>query len=940
MPRPSPTSQFRHSPVIASIRSRGCGRLPTASPPYCVVARGAGAAGPVLLACCQWDPLGPARRLPSLGVRAWRSAPLLPWRVQCPVHVCTALAAGSGGSGWYLVSCLPRFPLPAPRVPRCVWRAVPSGCCLPTLAGTPFHAVCAFRELGPVALLVIPACPLRVGALALPRRPLHPLLGGVACAPRAVPALGAGRAVPRGLCPSACPAPVPCSFWRAWGGTVRSRFPPTWLRVVGVAVGRPRGGAFHCGEGRLGSGAPPPPTARPLGGLLGSATHVLSARAFGCWGPTLSPWPARPLGAACRGGGGGPSPYLAWGCAPPMGRVRGVPVPGGGLGGGGGAARAPWPPFVRPGGACRAGGRSASFRHSASPGQATKRVSLASFFPWGAWPPIRLRFVLACLQWARSVRRPGALARARLFPAVPVGAGSSFGRGEGGPSPLPRGVGPGAPAACAPVGGVGGGSRRGLPAPPLGGGPRFPTLAPLLLSVHSPPACACGRGSGAAPGWGGTRGGPWTAPPGAPADLNPPSALPEWAVVMGGSWGARPPYCSGAPLCAAPRLGQRAAPARWCGLACRPRPPQEQAAGGAGARVVQVQPHPPPPPRVAVPSGGGGVAPRLRGGGGSLLWPSSWGGGAGGGVGGPPACPLAWSGVGLPSVVTGVPPRGILVPWGLPGGRGRRARFAPNWSVRRGGGRGGASPPWFAPPSSPGRPLKGPLCLRRPGRRRSAVGRQEAGRAGALLGRGAPSPRVQRPLRGGCGGAVSSVCLRSLLALRGRGGGSGGGPLVPWRRPLTAEGGRPGSPGLGGQPSAGGSHSSPAPVYLESDPRAGPCWGPSSPLPSSRGAGVRVGGQRLAGCRAVGSPPRSLSLPSLPREVARDPLSRRIVGGAWVGGPSSPPHFLASAVWAVTCAAACVGAGTVAAAGCAGGSASGRGRCAGPGGASCWRWRP
>ena len=28
----------------------------------------------------------------------------------------------------------------------------------------------------------------------------------------------------------------------------------------------------------------------------------------GCGGPTLSPWPACPVGAACRGGGGGPSP--------------------------------------------------------------------------------------------------------------------------------------------------------------------------------------------------------------------------------------------------------------------------------------------------------------------------------------------------------------------------------------------------------------------------------------------------------------------------------------------------------------------------------------------------------------------------------------------------------------------------------------------------------
>ena len=68
------------------------------------------------------------------------------------------------------------------------------------------------------------------------------------------------------------------------------------------------GGAFHRCEGRLRSGAPPHPTARPLGGLLRSATHVLWARACGCGGPTLSPWPARPVGAACRGVGGGPSP--------------------------------------------------------------------------------------------------------------------------------------------------------------------------------------------------------------------------------------------------------------------------------------------------------------------------------------------------------------------------------------------------------------------------------------------------------------------------------------------------------------------------------------------------------------------------------------------------------------------------------------------------------
>ena len=104
----------------------------------------------------------------------------------------------------------------------------------------------------------------------------------------------------------------------------------------------PGGGAFHRCEGRLRSGAPPPPTARPQRGLLGSATHVLRARACGCGGPSRSPWPACPVGAACRGGGGGPSPggmachrcegCLVSGAVPPpavcpLGRVAGVPRP-------------------------------------------------------------------------------------------------------------------------------------------------------------------------------------------------------------------------------------------------------------------------------------------------------------------------------------------------------------------------------------------------------------------------------------------------------------------------------------------------------------------------------------------------------------------------------------------------------------------------------------
>ena len=364
---------------------------------------------------CYWllasgNPSGLARRLPSLGVGAWRCAPLLPWRVQYPVCGCAALAAGSGGLGRYLVLRLSRFPLPAPRVPRCVWRAVPSGCPLPSLAGTPFHAVCAFRALGQVALLVVPACPFRLCALAHPRRPLPPPLGGVACAPRVVPALGAGGTVSRGPCPSACPAPVPCSVWRAWGGAVRSWFPPTWLGVVGVAVGRPRGGYVLLLRGASGVRRPPPPPDCPPTGRAVGVRDLRVVRA----GVRL--WAGR-------------AP------APLSGRGGTIP-PASGVGGRG---------------------------------------------------PCGLR------------------------------AGGGVG---GGVVPRPR---------CSP--------SEWRPAELNPGPPRVIGALPSGVRVRSGSQCRPGVG-------GGLRGGPWTAPPGAPADLNPPSALPEWAVVTGGSGGARPPYVS------------------------------------------------------------------------------------------------------------------------------------------------------------------------------------------------------------------------------------------------------------------------------------------------------------------------------------------------------------------------------------------------------------
>ena len=91
-------------------------------------------------------------------------------------------------------------------------------------------------------------------------------------------------------CPTACAlAGRRCALW-------------------GWRKGVPGGDFVHRCEGRLGSGAFPPPTACPPGGLSVSTTHVLWARVCGCGGPALSPWLACPLRAACRGDGGGPSP--------------------------------------------------------------------------------------------------------------------------------------------------------------------------------------------------------------------------------------------------------------------------------------------------------------------------------------------------------------------------------------------------------------------------------------------------------------------------------------------------------------------------------------------------------------------------------------------------------------------------------------------------------
>ena len=158
-----------------------------------------------------------------------------------------------------------------------------------------------------------PACPVGAacrgsgggpspGGLACHRCEGGPVSGAVP--PPAAGPLGQAAGVPRPVC-AGC---VPCGRWDPAPAPQRAPLRAGVARCGGGGGASPGGGAFHCCEGRLWSGAPPPPTSRPLGGLLGSASHMPWARVCGCGSPTLSPWPACPVGVACRGGGGGPSP--------------------------------------------------------------------------------------------------------------------------------------------------------------------------------------------------------------------------------------------------------------------------------------------------------------------------------------------------------------------------------------------------------------------------------------------------------------------------------------------------------------------------------------------------------------------------------------------------------------------------------------------------------
>ena len=103
------------------------------------------------------------------------------------------------------------------------------------------------------------------------------------------------------------PGPTTHWLWVRGGAGVGTRHQPhsarsfeLALRAVGAARGRAGGGASCLGVGRPGSGALPPPTARPLGGLPGPTTHWLWERGDAGVGTRHQPHSARSCELAWR----------------------------------------------------------------------------------------------------------------------------------------------------------------------------------------------------------------------------------------------------------------------------------------------------------------------------------------------------------------------------------------------------------------------------------------------------------------------------------------------------------------------------------------------------------------------------------------------------------------------------------------------------------------
>ena len=479
------------------------------------------------------------------------------------------------------------------------------------------------------------------------------------------------------------------------------------------------------------------------------------------------------LRLTCFGGGGAVPfpPYMAWGCALPVGRVcaSGAFQRQAGWGGGGGrpVRRAP---RLRGGGGQWGGGSPCLGPSLCLPWAGNKAGVLGVALTMEGLAPIPLWFVFACCLRAPSVWRPGVLARVRLLVVVPAGKG---GQGvEAGPAPaslsgdavLPGGggiipaasggVGAGAPVARGPGGGGWGDRGGGHALAPLlslwGGRPAASYPARLLSPAYSPLAYAFGWGRGAAqcaacglppggqPGGGGGEGRPVNRLPGGP---NRPGLFlcPPWAGNIAGVIGDALVMGGAAPILFrfVVACRPRAWPVRHYGALVRAPPPVATptgAGGGGRGGARRADPSASPAGRHG-PFWGRGDVPSAPGGGRTAGAPEARrpGGERGGERGGGGPVPL------LPAplpfwVARGPRPCHPSSPARPPGlytcnqgcraavgaGRGPVGR---RW-VRVAGGGGEVSPPRSSPPPSPGWHQCGPLRVRIPGPRRSVTGRQ------------------------------------------------------------------------------------------------------------------------------------------------------------------------------------------------------------------------
>ena len=313
------------------------------------------------------------------------------------------------------------------------------------------------------------------------------------------------------------------------------------------------------------------------------------------------------------------------------------------------------------------------------------------------------------------VRRRGPTCSSRPPVEPAAGAGGRVtlrlpSRAGGVHPPCLGGWGPGPPRLAGRWGEGGGGVALRPPCSRSGRRPAVLLSGSLRVAGALPSGARVRSGLKCRPGVGGVRGGPWTAPLGAPSDLIPP--LCHLGVGCGYGrvmWDAasflfRCARCSGTPV--------------WV----------------RGSRSSRRCPY-----RVAVPPEGG-ARPRPWGGGGPRLWLPCCGGCGGGGWGGrPPARPRVCAGGG--------------------GGGLGGALWSPGDASRRPGGRGGGGMAVLAPGASHrpgGRALLSPPLSRAGCSRRPSPGPLIPWPLSRGAGRPGVAVRVSGQWLAGCGAAGSS----------------------------------------------------------------------------------------------------------------------------------------------------------------------------------------